>query len=513
MALINCPKCGKQVSDRALRCPHCGIDVKEYQEQLRQEELKQERLRELEKQKEECHEIEQPPQLIQESDKKGGNHGSKKIIISLIILSLILIGVILSLVLRGSSGTRSVDEGSAASEDIATGSIGGHEYIDLGLPSGLLWATCNVGAENPEDYGDYFAWGETTTKSSYDEKNSATDCKDNSWLRTNGYLDPNGNLTMEYDVANANWGSTWRMPTKADMDELLENTTSTWTTRNGVKGRLLTSKRNGQTIFLPAAGDRSNKSLYDDGAYGFYWTSTPREDYYYSSYYLYFNSDQCLIGWSNRHFGPAVRPVSGKSNYSSEKTNTPSNTISGHEYVDLDLSVKWATCNVGATNPEDFGSYFAWGETTTKSDYSDSNCATYERSISWLMSNGYIDSRGNLTPPHDAARANWGSTWRMPTVKEIEELVDNTTAIWTTHNGVRGIFLTSKRNGKSIFLPAAGSRIWTSLDNEEDNGNYWSSTSYEDNAFNAYKLGFNSDKFGWDWKFRFVGRSVRPVSE
>ena len=190
-------------------------------------------------------------------------------------------------------------------------------------------------------------------------------------------------------------------------------------------------------------------------------------------------------------------------------------TIAGHSYVDLGLpsGLKWATCNVGASSPEDYGDYFAWGEISTKGSYDEDNCLTYGKENSWLRSNGYIDYSGNLTPSHDAARANWGSTWRMPTKDEIDELIENTTTTWTTRNGVKGRLVTSKRNSKNIFLPAAGCRVWTLLFNEGSDGRYWSSTPYESDTYIAYYLFFYSGIFGRDWSDRFNGRPVRPVSE
>ena len=146
----------------------------------------------------------------------------------------------------------------------------GHEYVDLGLPSGTLWATCNVGANSPEEYGDYFAWGETAPKDVY------------SWS-TYQYYD-GGNLTKytgsdglttllpEDDAATANWGDDWRMPAKEEWQELLDNTTNKWTTQNGVNGRLFTGS-NGNSLFLPAAGFRWDDALNYAGSYGYYWSS------------------------------------------------------------------------------------------------------------------------------------------------------------------------------------------------------------------------------------------------
>ncbi|MBQ8694620.1 MAG: DUF1566 domain-containing protein [Bacteroidaceae bacterium] len=181
-----------------------------------------------------------------------------------------------------------------------TGTLNGHDWVDLGLPSGLKWATCNVGASSPKDYGNYYAWGETTTKSSYTEDNSTTFCKDMS--------DIGGNAT--YDVARKQWGSTWRLPTKAEFDELLDedNCTWTWTTFDGVNGYRVTGA-NGNSIFLPAAGYRGGTWLFNDGSYGEYWSSTPHESNTNYAYDLYFRSGYHYTSSSSREYGQSVRPV------------------------------------------------------------------------------------------------------------------------------------------------------------------------------------------------------------
>ena len=188
------------------------------------------------------------------------------------------------------------------------------------------------------------------------------------------------------------------------------------------------------------------------------------------------------------------------------------NEENGHEYVDLGLSVKWATCNVGANKPEDYGNYYAWGETSTKSDYTVSNCQTDRLSISQLQSQGYIDSEGNLTSQYDAATANWGGKWRLPTKTEMQELIDKCTWTWTKQNGVKGYKVTGP-NGNSIFLPAAGDRGWSSLHDAGSRGNYWSSTPYEDNDYYADYLSFNRNLHYVGDNFRSYGRSVRSILE
>ena len=171
----------------------------------------------------------------------------------------------------------------------------------------------------------------------------------------------------------------------------------------------------------------------------------------------------------------------------------------GHEYVDLGLSVKWATCNVGADNPSDYGHYFAWGETSPKAEYTEDNCSTYGKQIS--------DITGDAQ--YDAATANWGGGWRMPTEGEMSELLNNCTWTWTTQDGINGYNVVGT-NGNSIFLPAAGDRYGSLLDHVGSYGNYWVSTPGE-STNNAYDLHFGSDKCRMNDFNRSYGQSVRPV--
>jgi hypothetical protein len=175
----------------------------------------------------------------------------------------------------------------------------GHEWVDLGLPSGLKWATCNVGASSPEEYGDYFAWGETSPKSSYTLDNSVS--WGESWGDISGELD--------HDAARANWGGRWRMPTRTEFQELIENCEWAWSTRNGCKGYVVTSKQNGNTIFLPAAGSRYESQFDRDGVDGYYWTSKPYMSFKDSAYSLCFYEEGQLVYWAYRFSGRSVRPV------------------------------------------------------------------------------------------------------------------------------------------------------------------------------------------------------------
>ncbi|MCD8266527.1 MAG: DUF1566 domain-containing protein [Prevotellaceae bacterium] len=164
--------------------------------------------------------------------------------------------------------------------------------------------------------------------------------------------------------------------------------------------------------------------------------------------------------------------------------------------------MKWATCNVGASSPSDYGDYFAWGETSTKSSYTEANSKTYGVSMG--------DIAGNSS--YDAARAKWGGTWRLPTKAEIDELVSKCKWEWTTMGGNKGYKVTGS-NGNSIFLPAAGWHYGASLSGTGECGFSWSSTPDESNTGRAYHLDFGSDNFDGGWDRRSFGFSVRPVSE
>ena len=191
--------------------------------------------------------------------------------------------------------------------------INAHEAIDLGLPSGIKWAACNVGANSPEEYGGYYAWGETEEKSNYDwstykwcngSENSVTKyCTDSD----NGTVDNKTVLDPEDDVAHVKWSGSWRMPTSSEQEELRNNCTWIWTTQNGVNGYRVTGS-NGNSIFLPAAGYRKGTDVNNRGKYGYYRSSS---SYSYNSTEAFFLCvfDYCYSCYSRRS-GLSVRPVS-----------------------------------------------------------------------------------------------------------------------------------------------------------------------------------------------------------
>ena len=470
----------------------------------------------------------------------------------------------------------------------STGTENGHEWVDLGLPSGLKWATCNVGAKTPEQSGNYYAWGETKPKDEYTQANSLTYGKQMD--------DISGNA--QYDAATANWGGDWRMQTSAEMTELIDKCTWEWTKQNGVRGYKVTGP-NGNSIFLPAVGYFNGTAVSSGSCgYGRYWSSTPSGTGY--AYYLEFVGVSHNTTISYRSNGYSVRPVRSRvgietpcvtasvvefsditaiiktyatdggaeitergfywgtnpnpsetdnkfvlENTVGNNTNTllnltPNTTYyvkayatnsegtsysevvsfttlaesAYNDYVDLGLpsGLKWATCNVGANSPEEYGNYYAWGEVVTKTEYSSSNCPTYKLTTSQLQAQGYIDGEGNLTAQYDAATANWGGNWRLPTKAEMQELIDNCTREWTTQNGVKGYKVTGP-NGNYIFLPAASYRFGSSLYDVGISGHYWSSAPHEGNSYNAYYLYFSSDNHYVSNYGRNYGLSVRPVLE
>ncbi len=200
-----------------------------------------------------------------------------------------------------------------------TGEINGYGYVDLGLPSGIKWAVCNVGAENPWEYGGYYAWGETKEKDDYSwstykwcngSSSTMTKYCTDSYL---GTVDNKTTLDPEDDVAHVKWGGTWRMPTKSEQDELRNNCIWVWITLNGVNGYKVTGP-NGNSILLLSAGYRSGTSVINRDYYGYYWSS---------SLYEGLSNDACCLGSYgtfydgsygfyryDRFYGRSVRPVS-----------------------------------------------------------------------------------------------------------------------------------------------------------------------------------------------------------
>ena len=194
-----------------------------------------------------------------------------------------------------------------------------YEYVDLGLPSGLKWAKCNVGAEKETDYGLYFKWGETTPNTSSEctwanspFNNGSSNYDETYFNSVQDTVCPNGVLAKEYDAATQIMGSDWRMPTKAEFDELLNGTTNEWVedyNDTGVSGRKFTSKTNGNSIFIPAAGGCYGGSDGSVGDNGYVWSSSLNASGPYDAWGLYFYSDGCNVNGLYRYGGRSVRGV------------------------------------------------------------------------------------------------------------------------------------------------------------------------------------------------------------
>ena len=617
----------------------------------------------------------------------------------------------------------------------SSNSSSGHEYVDLGLPSGTKWATMNIGATEPSDFGNRYAWGETSPKdlNSYSwgnyihcagTNNDLTKYCFSSIWGYNGFTDELTTLEADDDAATVNWGEGWRMPTDEECQELYNNCSASWDTQNGVTGVILTSRINGNSIFIPidpeenygthywsssfgtddddptmgktlylnasnqivssggdqrdypnairpvyapsnTAGNPTSSGLEDyafttgtDGTtytpsltqligsgqddqaselteIGFTFTydeveytqfsvnsngrlrlgndvisteynnpftqdnytqntpaivgvggdlSTGADGYVSTGLYgssgsyirvvefmlatssdatsstyikfqvqLFEATGEVRIVYSDYDNAPSgyqigignadatkfwyVDPNSHTAAYATESTETTYDVHPGigryysfappvqnnnsnptdHDYVDLGLpsGILWATMNIGAEEPEDFGSYFAWGETSPKSTY---NLESY------TYANGYseddpqltkycnIDNRTILEDSDDAAIVNWGNGWRMPTYDEVVELRDYCRHEFTTQNGVPGTLVTGP-NDRSIFIPAAGGRVWESS-TDEGEGSYWANSLSTSSPIDAQGFHFEDNStyaFTAHSARRYYGYPIRPV--
>ena len=204
---------------------------------------------------------------------------------------------------------------ATTNEDEKKPVINGHEYVDMGFPSGTLWATCNVGATKPEEYGDYYAWGEVTPKDVYDWSTykwcsgSDTTMTKYCLMSDFGKVDNKQQLEPQDDVAHVLWGGGWRIPTHSEMLEL-DGCSWKWTILNGVKGFEVKSPYNGNTIFLPAAGYRSNSNLLNAGTFcNLIWTSTVEHDSWFACISPFITRTRHGIYHCERYEGHQIRPV------------------------------------------------------------------------------------------------------------------------------------------------------------------------------------------------------------
>ena len=395
------------------------------------------------------------------------------------------------------------------------------KIVDLGLS--VKWASCNLGASSPTDFGDYYAWAEISTKTSYVfetlkycENASGTVFSKYNTVSKYGRVDNKTVLEPSDDVAYQKLGGKWRMPTKAEWMELREKCTWELTTVNKFdEVYKVTSKVNGETIFIPLCGFIDNPRAHVGMIGGFYWTSSLDSDDPQNAFCMSIPAESSYINPENiiRSAGMSIRAVYDDVDYFAGVDD-------GHEWADLGLSVKWATCNVGASKPNETGSYFAWGETRPKALYNESNLKycldDFGHGYSKYVLDedyGIPDGLDNLELSDDAANVNWGGHWRTPTKEELKELYEKCTWTWTTMSGIKGYNVTSKVNGKSIFLPAAGRKIGSpNDDNDIGKIGYFASSSLRHSSV-LYALFFSSDyiSVSGDSTPRSLGYPVRPV--
>lgn len=405
--------------------------------------------------------------------------------------------------------------------------------IDMGFVSGTKWACCNVGATKPEEYGSYFAWGETEKQSEY----SLSSYKHMVVVKElqNGRYYPveraknlgsyiNG---TNYDVAHIKWGGSWQMPSFDQIKELLDNTTSYWypysTSLRGVKGKMFKSKVNGNIIFLPFAGRRYESQLYSTSEDGYYWSGTQnpnrRETEY--AYYLHVSNRAGDLGSLGKRCGGfSVRPVTNtnkkatsiNANYDPTYNQCPDNNHPHMIDLGLPSGTLWACCNVGATKPEEKGKLYAWGETQDKSIFTPK---TYQHCNGKIW-NCYDIGTHIASTKYDVAFVKWGNSWQMPTRDQFKELILNIKrSEIISIEGKDGARIYGP-NGGSIFLPFAGASWYDDgrISSLGDIGEYWSETVDPAESQYAFILTLNiysSSPIGRS--ARNIGHSVRPVAK
>ena len=410
------------------------------------------------------------------------------------------------------------------------------EIVDLGLS--VKWASFNVGATSPTELGRYIGWGDPTGLK--ESKNYAD----------YGYSSNSMNIGFNpnYDTAYAKWGKKWRMPTRAEFQELFEKTSVTF---NSSTNCAVFTGENGKSISIPYSGLVTTSSTVDQTGYGWYWTAECNQDKQPYLALLY-NNINPSIELSTMYFRMQIRAVYDEKTDYHPGTNpgtdpgttpgtdpgtnpsvdpTPETPVAGAA-VDLGLSVKWADRNIGGTSQDVIGDYLTWGATEMQSEYTvaayiygNSNdiggmkyLGTYTNPEDQAMNSYSI--RGTQ---YDAAHVRWGGTWRMPTRSEIDELIEECTWTWTSRNDTKSGVVYGyevSRNGKSIFLPAAGRMTQVDAMPEvfaqDEIGYYWSDYVYYGVAVehynkNAHILKFKQNGKGRSYIERTIGLPIRPV--
>lgn len=395
---------------------------------------------------------------------------------------------------------------------------GDTKLVDMGLS--VKWAAWNVGATQPSDYGNFYAYGEIEPKAEYSVENYQ-------WInpdyQADQFYDPweqyyklGATITgTNYDVAHVKWGDQWRIPTRAEWNELINNCSWAWTAIDGVNGCMATSNINGNRIFFPAAGNMVGKEHTHDQLGCFYWTSTEYEDDPQVECRNYrANMDatnHAADGYDYPDVGFSIRAVYGPVPDDTQMYLAPT------EPVDLGLSVKWAPFNVGGSTSSPAGEYFCWGEVATKRYSHRFNYKHYDP-----IADAYTDLGASICgTEYDPATVCWGTDWRLPSAAEMQELIEKCT--WT-RSGYDAIV--TGPNGNSIKLPAmqfltyAGkptgylSPISSGYYLTGDNGSAtWASGASTENSVCTILKFFMSDGIYKldNTTYRGMGMSVRPV--
>ena len=341
-------------------------------------------------------------------------------------------------------------------------------YVDLGLPSGNLWAECNLGASSPEAYGDYYAWGEVEPKQVYTYPNHKWYKEGAPSLGFTKYNNEDGKLMLEDedDAVIQKLGNGWRTPTLADFRELTNQkyTTIEKTTLNGVAGYQITSKKNKKSIFIPFAGFRNDKpqtrEIFSDQTVAVCMTNQRRiDDQVFNCWTFAFEQDRIRRYGKRRPDGISIRPVKG-----------PGVPVP-NDCVDLGLAsgLLWAKYNIGTTEPTQLGNYYAWGETSPKKKYYSDNYKYFiwkGDDLKRISKYNEEDGKTVLDLEDDAARANLGVGYRIPTKADWEELLEDckweavtaTLPIELDPSQKKGIarWKVTGPNGNSIVLPMTG---------------------------------------------------------
>ena len=405
--------------------------------------------------------------------------------------------------------------------------------VDMGLS--VKWSSANLGATEQEGAGDYYAWGEINAKTEFNwetykwGKFSYTKSNFTKYnhLSRYGVLDYLSRLETIDDVAHMKLGGDWRIPTIDELIELFSTWRNAdyrweWIDENEHCGWSVTYLVNGNTIFLPAARRKGENIFIPEGVpFGSYWSSDLSTGSSSSS-------AKCLefqkspgrfeVFLCERCSGLQVRPVCGP--------RVAFQPVSDFKIaaVDIGLSVKWANSNLGATAPEGYGDYYAWGETRSKKTYSWKNykwCnGTHDSLTKYNTSTdfGKIADRSPFSDSDDAAHVILGGKWRLPSISEIDELLATRENAdykweWKTINGQRGWTITYLGNGNSIFIPAAGYRQDDNYVSFGEAGLFWCKSINSESPDKV--ICFHYDQYSTDkiYAYRSFGIPIRPVTE